>query len=248
VHFEQRSKNDCAVAHSAFVFGAFLSIRRQSHHTSSSTNTSNTKSSSSNNNTNNNNQSESELKMRTRRNLILLLAVAAALAARLTNSQAKPTTTTEWPADLDSDTDDDPTIVDVDAQCKVSELFGGPLSRAEARATLARAMQMLDHQPGPSRGQNVDPRAKNLLRFMTGESQIGSTSEESRQVSPVKKRQDYTPDEMHDSHGSRHRASLPTRRKILELVDAGKSDKAIQAKYPWFLTRKHTLLMTLIST
>lgn len=80
---------------------------------------------------------------------------------------------------------------------------------------------------------SVDQCSKNLLRFMTGDPKIGSTSEDSAdQVSPTKK----LPDPLFCNDvvlpGSDNRFSFETVKKIVELYDKGQSEKSIRGKYP----------------
>ena len=84
----------------------------------------------------------------------LLFAASLLIWLMFSPTRAAPTTTTtEQP---DSDTDDDPTFAEADQRGVINQLFSGPLTRSDAKFTMARAMQMLDHQPGPSRGENID--------------------------------------------------------------------------------------------
>ena len=73
----------------------------------------------------------------------------------------------------------------------IAEMFSGPMSREKTRATLKRALELLDgtkKKANPrARGRNYDGEAKALLHLMTGDI-IGSTSAESNITSPVRQK------------------------------------------------------------
>lgn len=118
----------------------------------------------------------------------------------------------------------------------VHSLFEGLLSRDEAKMTLKRALDMLEHRPQKEyrRGPDYDDEAKGLLRFMTGEEHIGSTSSESVIKSPAKASSRDDICEIEESSGQRRSISANTQRIIVEMHRRGASEAAIKAKYPWF--------------
>jgi hypothetical protein len=85
--------------------------------------------------------------------------------------------------------------------------------------------------PRPNqRGQNYTDRAKSLLRFITGDPNIGSTSEESA-VEQADSDDDFEYDSVFIES---RRVSLNSLRIVLEMVDKEESERRIRGRYDWF--------------
>lgn len=126
-----------------------------------------------------------------------------------------------------------------DLQQGIRPFFDCPLNRDEAARVLQRAMDMLRHQPGPSRGRNFTEEAKILLRRMTCDPNIGSSSgDSSQEKEPAKKQepnQDENPCIIETSDGGRRKVLDSTKKRILMLHDERNATIAtIRAQYPWF--------------
>lgn len=85
--------------------------------------------------------------------------------------------------------------------------------------------------------RNPCVEAKNVLRLLTGEDKIGSTTDESRNSSSKPSSQDSQFGESEQPitiEGTSRQVSTATMQNILRLYDSGMSEKSIQAKYKWF--------------
>ena len=112
-----------------------------------------------------------------------------------------------------------------DMEMGVRPFFECPMSREEAEKTLQRALDMLRHKPEPSRGRNFTAEAKILLRGMTCDPTIGSSSADSSQ-SPVKQREDPEYCEIELRGGTRLKIRESTKKHILHLHDVKGYDEA----------------------
>lgn len=125
----------------------------------------------------------------------------------------------------------------------IAGIFGGTLSRDETKHTLQRALDMLQKpkvKPAQRdrRSRNMDAEAKALLRAMTGEASIGSTSDE-ESVGERRERPSDDPNycDRYEWAGNRN-ISVDTMKKVLEMHARGDSVRAIKAKYSWYTPKK----------
>lgn len=153
----------------------------------------------------------------------------------------QPSTTPE-PTDEDSeieidDEDGDEVCERVpDRALMAAEYFPDTISRERALKMLKRAIELIEKPKSASkrpcrRDEDIDTDAKNALRFLTGEPNIGSTTEDSSQ-SATSQPEEYCPDAL-VFEGNR-RISDQTARNIIRLHDRGYSEKAIQSQYRWY--------------
>jgi len=105
-----------------------------------------------------------------------------------------------------------------DMEMGVRPFFECPISREEAEKTLQRVLDILRHKSGPSRGRNFTAEAKILLRGMTCDPTIGSSSADSSQ-SPVKQKEDPKYCKIKLKGGTRRKIRESTKKHILKLHD-----------------------------
>lgn len=119
-------------------------------------------------------------------------------------------------------------------------LFGARVSTTEAISIMNSAVSLL-HNPQEYTGRRNPTHmfARRLLRFMTGENHIeltaSSSQEDSREIDP-----DYCVEDDPDQQSAvaRRQVSHRTMHIIINMHDAGASERTIQAKYKWFRRRK----------
>lgn len=119
-----------------------------------------------------------------------------------------------------------------------------PLRGKDMVETLRRALDIAVKGPKSvkrARRDDYTDEARRLIRFITQEEISESSSSQNSQStdpSPEKRpRQESRDDDFCEpstSWGSGRRTSLETMTKIIELTDNGKSESAIQKKYPWY--------------
>ena len=136
------------------------------------------------------------------------------------------------PRDLLEDDSDDEKI-----QKKVAnDLFDGPMSRQGIKETLKRALALMEKPKLPQRerrrGPNFDQVAKNLVRFMSQDPTMGSTSEDSEHRSPTKRVDHDYCDAPDDPTSGDSSFSLSTMTRIVRLAENGLSEKSIRGQYP----------------
>ena len=111
------------------------------------------------------------------------------------------------------------------------------MTRNETILVLQKALDLLN-KPTPStsrascRGPSVEQEAKNVLRALTGDPTIGSSSEDSHQ-SPMKGQaaDDLYCEEKVVVTGTNRRISLDTMERILDMYEDHCSERTIKAKY-----------------
>lgn len=173
--------------------------------------------------------------------ILLVLLIRPIIAAPFSTTTTSPDTSDES-EDL-SDSADDPIVDEACRRALASELFSGHLSREQTKATLLRALDLLANPKRPlkptARGPNYDEKAKNLLRFMTGEPNIGSTSNSSSLASPVKKKGKQSSDSDYEGEGCTvpNRQRPVSRETMLKIINAdanGVSEQSIRGQYRWY--------------
>ena len=116
----------------------------------------------------------------------------------------------------------------------LDRLFSGSMSRDDCKETLKRALSLLEKPKLPvkttRRGPNYNQQAKNLLKFMTQDPYIGSTSEDSAPESS-RLREDPVFCEPIVAPSSLKPFKIETMQKIVELANKGASERSIQGKY-----------------
>lgn len=154
--------------------------------------------------------------------------------------------TTEAPDSESTDVEDcdDPVEPEDDAAEHIprralmaAEYFPETIPRDQALKMLKRAVEMIEKPPSSrrlcQRNDTIDVAAKNALRFLTGEPGIGSTTDEMSSSSSGCPASDlYCPEGF--IVDNTRAVSDDTIRKILQLYNEGKSEKAIRAKYGWY--------------
>ena len=111
--------------------------------------------------------------------------------------------------------------------------FECPLRRDEAERTLMRALEILRKEPSATRGRNFTKEAKYILRGMTCDMNIGSTSEDSQSPVKVRRKPEYC--EVEVAANEKPKILKSTKKKILHLHDfKNYTTKGIQAQYPWY--------------
>ena len=117
----------------------------------------------------------------------------------------------------------------------IAPIFDTPLDRSEVDKVLRRAMDILHHTRGRSRvADNYTARVKRMLRGMTCDPNIGSSSSDESRPSPKKKSEDAGFCQLAPGNYDRRTISDSTKRKILAPHDEGKTTSAIQRLYSWF--------------
>lgn len=173
----------------------------------------------------------------------IALIILGMFAHNIYGAPITSTSTTAKPQSALEMVDDElqpPLLSESDERSLIANIFGGTLSRDEAKLTLQRALDMLQKprvKPAERdrRTRNMDTEAKALLRAMTGEASIGSTSDEDTEHDEhVNNDSDYC--ERFEFAGRRN-LSMSTMRKIVELHDRGFSVRAIQAQYKWYMPK-----------
>ena len=141
-------------------------------------------------------------------------------------------------SDTDIDHDDEQlTPFDFEENCDLPrELFAAPLSREGASRVIRRALEILNGvRPVATRMARYDPEvaARNLVSMLLCEPDDGI---ETPAIDSVSKEE--TKDEEYclpsTSAGPKKSVSPSTIKKIVEMAAAGKSEKAIKAKYKWY--------------
>ena len=118
----------------------------------------------------------------------------------------------------------------------IAPIYDTPLDRSEVDKVLRQAMDILHNTRGRSRvANNYTARAKRLLRGMTCDPNIGSSSSDESRPSPKKKKPVNTGFcELEPGKLPKRVIADSTKKKILQLHNGRKSASAIQKLYPWF--------------
>lgn len=141
----------------------------------------------------------------------------------------------------DSNYDDEDECQNLPERAKiVAELFPEAMSREQTLKMLKRAVDMMEKPTTSSKikrpcrqDAEIDIKAKNTLRFFTGDPTIGSTSSSSQASSAHMPDEEFCP-EVFTIENNR-RISDSTIKKIIDLKhNKGYSEKSISAQYPWF--------------
>lgn len=130
------------------------------------------------------------------------------------------------------------TVIDSAKEVVVESLFGGHIDRTRAEKVLKRAIKLLNHKGKPvtARGKDHTEEAQKLLRLLTGEEKIGSTSSDSTLQSPKKRPktdEDFCTPTINIQNTTRI-TSLNTMRRIVGMTDKGYSERTIRGQYPWY--------------
>ena len=176
--------------------------------------------------------------------IILIVGAASGDSSPRVARQVHPSTTTVAPTSTDSEDEyfssdhEDHEIIERAKQ--IAELFPEPMTRNKTKLVLQKALDLLN-KPTPStsrascRGPSVEQEAKNVLRALTGDPTIGSSSEDSHQ-SPMKGQaaDDLYCEERVVVAGTNRRISLDTMERILDMYEDHCSERTIKAKYRWY--------------
>lgn len=122
---------------------------------------------------------------------------------------------------------------------RLAELLPEDWSREHAKLVLKRGLELLQVPKVPlkrsRRDIEIDFEAKNLLRAITGDPDIGSSPETSQEV-PTDPDENYELDPVFVEKTKR-RISLQTMQNILELHAKGQKESTIAGKYKWYNRR-----------
>ena len=176
----------------------------------------------------------------------LMFFCIAEVDAKSAPRTIRQVTTTTTPPDLGEDAQmstnsGDSCNLDEDTNRRASmalELLPEPMTREHTAVVLQRALDMLKKTPSPSktrRGPNFDQEAKNLLRFLTEEPGIGSTSNSSQmsQSERASVDENYQQEPIFIA-GTNRRISVDTMRRVIDMHEQNRSEQGIRGKYRWY--------------
>lgn len=182
--------------------------------------------------------------------IILFAGIKVSYTIPITRIQRQATTTPppESEDDYGSNQDDESQRSLQRRTLAAIELLPETIPRKRAKIVLRRALELLEkpkrssqtsRQRSICQGHNVDQEAKNILRLITGEETIGSTSEESQSMPSQESSSctDYSQQDEIYINGTNRVIAPETMEKILALHDAGQSERSIKGKYKWFCRR-----------
>lgn len=187
---------------------------------------------------------------------VLLLLTSLFLTANSLLLQPEPLNSTDSQTDIDTDTDtrdqDEDQLFCIDETFSnrlekafaLAEVLPEDLSREKAIKVLQRALDIAKRQPsGTGRSScnspSLDQEAKGVLRYMTGDPNIGSSSENSQQASQNLPSESESCEE--PRRVDKYQFSLKVMKDIVSMKDRGCSIRTIKARYnryrPQYLER-----------
>lgn len=114
--------------------------------------------------------------------------------------------------------------------------FPDIISKDQAKKVLTRALEILN-QPGRvkrfCRGEDVEQQARNLLMFLTGDSNFSPPQSNANSAAASQQENPYCEDDIL-IEGTDRRISIQTMERIVELHRNGHSEKSIRGKYRWY--------------
>lgn len=124
---------------------------------------------------------------------------------------------------------------------QAAEYFPEPLSRERTKEVLKRALEILEKKDTPRKRRcgsyNVDQDAVNALRFLTGDEEIGSTTDDSSHNNPSatspQQSEAFCPEDTITTVKA-DPVPLEKIKKIVEWHDKGWSEAGIRRRASWF--------------